>query len=61
MENILSLNNYFEGFGEYADILKNFKFKEQECELCGSNDFTTIRDYSDAGSKIYVKMLKRIM
>ena len=56
MNSILSIDEYFEGYGKYADILKKFEFKEQSCELCGSHDFTRIREYSDAGSKVYVKM-----
>ena len=51
MNNIKTLDSYFEGFGEYAELLKSFKFEEQECELCGSKDFTRIRDY-DAGSSL---------
>ena len=56
MKNIKTLDSYFEGFGEYAELLKSFRFEEQECELCGSEDFTRIRDYSDAGSEVYVEM-----
>lgn len=56
MKNIQSLSNYFDGFGEHASLLQSFEFKEQECELCGSSDFTRIREYSDAGSQVYVEM-----
>ena len=56
MNSILSIDEYFDGYGKYAELLKTFKFEEQSCELCGSHDFTRIREYSDAGSKVYVEM-----